>query len=180
MTDRSTDEAMRFVAKSDKDVWQTPPRVLDPIDRYAGIDLDPCAGEDTDIGDRNIRPPRNGLDASWRGTVFVNPPFTQKADWLAKAVREAEQPEVDAVYFLTPDSTDTKSWWHEYIAAEASVTWFPKGRINYIDPETGEQASGVSFGSAVSVFGEVPDNLLWHWEENGDLVVRPQNAGWVL
>jgi len=179
MSGKDTAGGMQFVQKSKKDVWQTPPSVVLPINNlHSGIDLDPCAGRGTDIGRENIRPPKDGLAEPWHGVVFVNPPFSDKDEWLAKAVDEIERPEVEAIYLLTPDSTDTISWWHEFIAEHAAVTWFPEGRINYIDPETGEQANGVSFGSAVSVLGDAPDELLSLWDDRGDVVVRPQNAGW--
>lgn len=170
--------AMWFVAKKRKDTWRTPPGVYEPIDRFHGIDLDPCAGhgaeqlelpdgaspdpelEPTEIGGINIRPPDDGLSKSWNGVVFVNPPFSEKGLWLEKAVKESQKPWVETVYVLTPDSTDVKKWWHKHIAAEASATWFPFGRVNYIDPQTAEQSGGVSFGSAISVFGTAPPKLL--------------------
>mgnify|MGYP002761021448 CR=1 FL=1 len=170
---------MQWVQKSKKDVWQTPPEVYEPIaDAHGGIDTDPCAGRGTEIAERNIRPPENGLAQPWVGVVFMNPPFSNKTEWLEKAVEESQRQAVDVVYVLTPDSTDVASWWHEYIAAHAPVTWFATSRVNFIDPETGEQASGVSFNTAISVFGEAPQQLLRHWDEEGDLVYRPQNAGW--
>jgi len=46
--------------------------------------------------------------------------------------------------------------------------------------ETGELASGVSFNTAVSVFGEIPESLAEYWKEEGDLVVRPWNAGGIV
>ncbi len=76
------------------------------------------------------------------------------------------------VFFLTPDSTDTKTWWHKYIAEHSPCTLFFEGRINYIDPETGKQETGVSFGSALSVLGEVPESFLEWAEGRGDLVWR--------
>ncbi len=170
---------MSFVQTGGKDDWQTPTTVTAPIvDAHGGIDLDPCAGSETDIGEVNFRPPKNGLARRWEGVVFVNPPFSAKADWLAKAVEESKRSQVDVVYVLTPDATDVAAWWHEFIAAEASVTWFATSRVNFIDPAEGEAVSGVPFNTAISVFGEAPDELLRHWDETGDLVFRPQNAGW--
>lgn len=78
---------------SDKDVWQTPQWLVDGIDGAVTIDLDPCAGSDTSIGSINYRleDGDDGLEAPWFGTVFVNPPFTQKGDWLNKALTERER-----------------------------------------------------------------------------------------
>lgn len=167
-----SDEAQQ--SKSKKDDWQTPPGVLDPIQKHDAIQTDPCAGEDTEIGyASNIRPPADGLSRPWPGTVFLNPPFSEKANWYAKAEQEYRTGMADRIYVISPASTDVQSWWHEYIAPNASVTYFPYGRTKYIDPETGEPADSPSFGSAVSVFGEAPRALIEEWEDSkGDLVYR--------
>ena len=184
------DTDMSFVAKEDNDNWQTPDTVWQTIDRFHEIDTDPCAGcemtgEETHIGSsENIRPPRNGLDSEWPGVVFMNPPFSQKKQWLKKAVEEVNTGAATTVYAVTPDSTDVMSWWHTYIAENATISFFPYGRIEYVDPnkDDDESTSGASFGSAISVFGaQPPQELLDYWADDserphGDLVVRPQNG----
>jgi phage N-6-adenine-methyltransferase len=149
-----------------KDIWQTPDEILSML---GDIDLDPCAGELTDIGDTNYRyPDTDGLEEDWFGTVFVNPPFSDKSSFLEKAVEEKES--CDVIYVLTPDSTDTKSWWHKYIASEADYIWFSEGRISYIDPSTGEKAGSPTFGTAISAFGEPPQDVLEKMDERGQLL----------
>lgn len=180
---------MSFVAKEDNDNWQTPATTWETINRFDEIDTDPCAGcemtgEKTHIGSsENIRPPRNGLDNPWPGVVFMNPPFSQKKKWLKKAVAEVNSGAATTVYAVTPDSTDVMSWWHKYIAAEAICSFFPYGRIEYVNPDDdADSTSGASFGSAISVFGDQPpQDLLDYWTDDserphGDLVVRPQNG----
>jgi len=146
-----------------KDVWRTPPRVLDCITEV--IDLDPCASSESEvdevssIGLRNYRYERgeNGLKLPWYGTVFVNPPFSEKTKWLARAVEESQTDSIDCIYVLVPDSTDTISWWHKYVS-EATYICFFEGRISYID-ESGNQGSP-PFGSALCMFGEPPTATL--------------------
>lgn len=171
-TDKNATIAHKQEAK--KDTWQTPPKLLDMLTKHVHIDLDPCAGQDTMIGDENIRPPKNGREYQWNGTVFVNPPFSNKADWLQKAVEEYKYGDTDLIIFLTPDSTDVKSWYHKYIVPHAEYTWFSYGRINYIDPtkDNDESTSGATFGTALSFFGDVPTPLLKELDKNGDLVKR--------
>lgn len=190
---------MSFVAGSKKDAWRTPPALYEPIaERIGGFDLDPCAGpppaqlelpgdeepaedlEPTEIAEWNVTLPTDGLTIDWYGDVWLNPPFSEKGDWLAKAVDEWQHGDADRVFIVTPDATDVAAWWHEYIAANAAVTYFVESRTNYVDPATAEAASGVSFNTAVSVFGEVPPELLRYWRDAGDLVVRPWNEGWSL
>lgn len=165
---------MEFVQKSKKDLWQTPDELWKPISMRMRINLDPCPGEKTEIGDINFRLKYgyDGLSLGWFGTVFVNPPFSEKGKWLDKAIEEIQSDGVDCIFLVTPDSTDVKSWWHGKIAEHCDYTYFPKGRINYVDPESGEQKNGVSFGTAVSILGE-PNNSVLNWmDENGDLVKR--------
>lgn len=159
-----------------KDVWQTPPELLNLL-RKPGtpIDLDPCAGTNTGIAETNVtdtpvwyadKLPRedtiyggDGLSHEWGGRVFVNPPFSNKRAWLSKVVES--QDDTDVIFALTPDSTDVKSWWHGYIAEEAEYVWFSRGRISYINPETGEPAGSPTFGTAISIFGQ-PENFVLH------------------
>jgi len=53
------------------------------------IDLDPCAGESTNIGTRNYALERgeDGLTLEWEGFVYCNPPFSQKELWINKMTR---------------------------------------------------------------------------------------------
>lgn len=149
-----------------KDVWQTPDEIIEMLQP---IDVDPCAGKDTTIGrDANYTKADDGLTKKWHGRVFVNPPFSDKKSWLQKAISEKDRTE--AIFVLTPDGTDTKSWWHEYIAAEADYIWFSKGRISYINPDTGEKAKNPTFGTAISIFGEPGEETLERMSERGQLL----------
>lgn len=175
---------MEFVQRKDKDDWVTPPEIIDPLNEYIGIDLDPCAHPKTRHGEKNyylcstdgIDLPwyQNGLKLPWFGDVFVNPPFSQKLEWIRKAVNEYfNNDDVDRVFILTPDSTDVISWYHEYIAKYCQFSWFPEGRINYIEPNNYKQIKGVSFGSMLSILAEdIPQRLKEYFDANGDLVIR--------
>jgi phage N-6-adenine-methyltransferase len=169
-------DGMQFVQKSKKDVWITPPKIIDPLQRFYGIDLDPCAGKKANHARRNYRLPAvDGLNADWDAeTVFVNPPFSQKEKWLDKAIEEYETGRADRILFLTPDSTDVKSWWHGKIVPNFAFSWFPEGRVNYVDPDNMEVSSGVTFGSALSIMGDVGE-AAQYMIDNGDFVCRPQH-----
>lgn len=173
------DRLKEFLQKNKKDNWVTPPELIDPINEYVGIDLDPCAGkypngDITKHGETNYALPEDdGLEKEWFGTVFINPPFSEKRKWIMEATkRYATDDDVDQIIVLTPDSTDTISWWHEYIKAYFRYSWFKEGRLNYIDPTTREKVTGVSFGSALSILGEIPPDFLYWLKENGDIVQR--------
>lgn len=58
------------------------------INALGAFNLDPCAGEFTQIADTNWWDGRgeNGLDRDWYGMVYCNPPFSQKDIWIKKMI----------------------------------------------------------------------------------------------
>jgi len=165
----------KHYALSDKDTWQTPTEtVKDFADAVGGFDLDPCAGKDTNIGEianYRLEDGKDGLKLPWFGKVFINPPFSFKVEWLEKLERELESDRVEFAIMLTPDGTDTKSWWHKYIAENAEYICFRFGRLDYVDPDPNpDDDSGATFGTAFSVYGVPPDDLLKVLQEKGHLV----------
>ncbi len=164
-----------WYAQTEKDEWQTPDWLWQGIDEHVTINLDPCAGPDTEIGETNwhIGRGEDGLEEDWFGTVFVNPPFSDKNDWMDKIHQELSN--TDLVFLVTPDSTDVQSWWHDGIVPHADYVWFSEGRISYVDPDTGEQAGSPTFGTAVSMFGDTTPELLGWLSEHGWLVEEVTN-----
>ena len=67
------------------DRLQTPRWVIDAL---GSVDLDPCAGENTSIGETNwaIERGEDGLSRQWFGFVYCNPPFSQKQKWIDKMI----------------------------------------------------------------------------------------------
>ena len=66
------------------DTLQTPEYLFTALGPF---DLDPCAGEHTNIGKKNLWPGRgeDGLTTEWGGAfVWCNPPFSQKEIWIEK------------------------------------------------------------------------------------------------
>lgn len=155
----------------EKDDWQTPTWVIKAIEKHHGtINTDPSQGPGTEIGDtRNYNKDDDGTANPWIGTVFCNPPFSMKTEFLDKAVAEVMRKEVGTIFFVTPDGTDTKSWWHEYIAEYANYIWFSYGRISYLRPD-GEEVGSPTFGTAISVFGDTTEEMLEWFDDNGHLV----------
>ena len=161
-------------SKSKKDDWQTPDRVLEPLWQTTGIDMDPCAGEVTEIGDINVTEDADGLSIPWEGTVYVNPPYSDKKTWIQKCIEESKRQPVDRVYLLTPDSTDVISWWHDKIAEHAEWSVFFESRVKFYDPHEGKVKGSPPNGSALHIFGEVPDVTLRQLAKEGDVVKRPR------
>jgi len=169
MTQSQTQSDEPWYGQNEKDRWLTPPDVLDVLTEHVDIDLDPCAGSDTEIGDVNwsIQNGQDGLERDWgnHDVVYVNPPFSEKQDWIQRVIEYQDECELSIL--LTPDSTDVQSWWHGQIVPHADHIWFSDGRISYVDPDTGEEAGSPTFGTALSFFGNVPRGLLDDLSEIG-------------
>lgn len=72
--------------RTKNDNLRTPPWVYEPLGPF---DLDPCAGENTRIGEDNWTDLRgdDGLKEWWADLfVWCNPPFSQKGLWIAKMI----------------------------------------------------------------------------------------------
>jgi len=67
------------------DCLRTPKYITDALGTF---NLDPCAGEHTNIATFNLWDGRgeNGLTAEWNGFVWCNPPFSQKEIWAQKMI----------------------------------------------------------------------------------------------
>lgn len=163
----------QFWDLSEKDDWRTPLELVNDLAKATdGIDTDPCAHPKSSIGDVNnyrLEDGQNGLELPWMGTVFVNPPFGHKAKWLNRTIGAVENGNARTVIVLTPDSTDTKSWWHEYIAPHSNLVCFLEGRLSYLDSDGVKQGSP-TFGTAISVFGYYPPMLIETLQEWGHVV----------
>ena len=109
--------------------WHTPPEILKALGPF---DDDPCVpGRD------------DGLKRSWRGLVWLNPPYgPETGAWLAKL---ADHGEGIALVFAR---TDTK-WFWETVWGRASALLFLRGRPHfYLE---GKRAKGNSGGAMVCV-----------------------------
>ena len=125
-----------YMQRSQRDDWRTPPEVVSVVREALGgrIGLDPCAPRDPGhiIAKGNLAGPEgspaDGLRQTWRGTVFVNPPFSRLKKWAAKCAAEGA---IGAeVILLLAARTDTVAW-HEHIAS-ATLVCLWRGRIRFV------------------------------------------------
>jgi len=103
---------------SNKDEWETPPEIFDPLDAEFDFDLDPCATKENRKCQMYFDAETDGLKNPWRtpGSVFswafVNPPYSQLKLWIAKS--DEERRKGMGVVMLIPSRTDTRAW-HAHI-----------------------------------------------------------------
>jgi len=136
------------------DEYATHPDLWRPISRsVGGFDLDPCSGAESErIADTVYTADDDGLSQSWEGTVWLNPPFSEKKKWLRKAINEHSAGRADLIVVLVPVDTSTQ-WFQNYFAECDLMCWL-EGRDWF-------QADGSpAFNSVVGVYGDAPDALV--------------------
>jgi len=106
--------------------WCTPQALFDVLNSEFHFDLDPCATPGNAKCSRFYTKDDDGLSKTWRGVVFMNPPFYDTATWVTKAVMSAR--EGATVVCLLPSRTDTR-WWHDFYK-EAEIRWI-RGRVKF-------------------------------------------------
>ena len=122
------------------DEWYTPPEIVQALGPF---DLDPCAGPMAHAA-RNLRREDDGLAHPWAGRVWLNPPYSNVYDWLAKMIEHGDGV---ALVNARPDT----QWFQGAVRAAVAVLWL-RGRVHFTRP------SGVSanstVGSVLVAYGE--------------------------
>lgn len=126
----------RALFTCNKDNWLTPESVLDRVREVGPIGLDPCTtlgnptgaaewhtDDGTPLGER-VWP----QVASW-GVVFMNPPYSEQQEWVARACGHAAEYGA-AVLSLIPARTDTRLW-HRIVVPNAAAICFWRGRLRF-------------------------------------------------
>ena len=126
-------KGMKPLFSSANDNWKTPEMFYKALDAEFRFDYDPCPS----------KPTFNGLQTSWGGCNYVNPPYSQIALWIKKGFEEWKQGKT--VVFLIPSRTDTR-WWHEY-CMKATEIRFIKGRLKF-----GDATNSAPFPSCIVIF----------------------------
>ena len=144
--------------------WYTPTEYIELARAVLGcIDLDPASSE---LANRDVAAAKyytiddDGLNQSWAGNVWLNPPYAQPAvsQFVSKLVAEVKSERVKQAILLTHNYTDT-AFFHEAANACQSIC-FTKGRIAFVDTH-GERASPTQgqaffyFGDDVDIFTDV-------------------------
>lgn len=118
--------------------WFTP---SDWIERsreaMEGIDLDPAShvlAQQTVEAGRFFTTADNGLEQSWFGNVWLNPPYSRAllAPFVDKLVAEWTKGAIEQAILLTHNYTDT-AWFHTAARAAKAIS-FPSGRVRFLSP----------------------------------------------
>jgi phage N-6-adenine-methyltransferase len=131
--------------RSRSDEWATPWDLFARLDAEFHFTLDVCATAGNAKCQRYFTKADDGLAQTWSGYAWCNPPYSEVARWMAKAL-EAARTTAELVVCLVPARTDT-AWWHD-VAAQGEVR-FLRGRLRF-----GDSLSGAPFPSVIVVFRE--------------------------
>lgn len=83
--------------------------------------------------------------------VFCNPPFSQKAAFIAKAYNEVINGQCAIVVMVLPSNcTDCRAF-HQYIYRQFHYDIL-SGRVSFMDPVTGRAAKGNNSGTLIVYF----------------------------
>lgn len=144
----------RGLLSSDKQDWETPPEIFDPLNEVFFFDMDVCASQDNAKCEEFFS--TSGLTSNWHGTFkaagrifnptcWCNPPYSQTEKWLRKAKEEADKG--CTVVCLVAARPDTKAW-QDVIFPHAKAICFIRGRIKFVGAK-----DPAMFPSALVVFG---------------------------
>jgi site-specific DNA-methyltransferase (adenine-specific) len=135
------------IVRSNKEDWQTPPEIFNPLHEKYNFTIDGAANAKNHLLPKYWSKEYSAFKGTWAGErIWINPPYGRKyPEWVEFAFRKCmsktDSPEF--VCMLIPASTDTKLF-HNIIWAAYKNNFldlkFSKGRIHFIDPETGDYA----------------------------------------
>lgn len=124
----------------DRDTWLTPRYVLDQLGPF---DLDPCAAGVSPewVARKYWLKVDNGLERKWEGRVFMNPPFSNTAQWLARHAGHG------AGISLVPATLESVVW-RKYVWPSAKAILVVHGRMRFCNPDgsatTGRPLRGIA------------------------------------
>jgi phage N-6-adenine-methyltransferase len=126
------------------DEWETPAALFAELDREFHFTTDVAALPHNAKCDHFFTPGEDGLQQTWEGVCWMNPPYGPAIKQWVKKARESARAGVTVVC-LVPSRTDTL-WWHDQVQDQAEVR-FLRGRVKF-----GGVENSAPFPSAILVF----------------------------
>lgn len=138
---------MDLFGSQETDEWYTPLWLFKELDNEFNFTLDPCCTKESAKCEKYYTIEDDGLRQDWSNeVVFMNPPYTEVAEWMMKAV--IERANGATIVCLVYAKTDT-IWWHDY-AMKADEIRYIKGRLKFSNPIKGTNSA--PFGSAIVIY----------------------------
>ena len=137
--------------------WYTPVKYIEAArEVMETIDVDPASSAQANEVIRAKKfytEQTNGLTKSWKGNVWMNPPYAQGLidKFTGTLVEKIKDGEVEQAIVLVNNATETK--WFQEMAKICTAICLHKGRIKFIDPEGGATGAPLQ-GQIILYFGE--------------------------
>lgn len=114
---------------SEGDLWRTDPDFLAWLKKQFTFTLDAAANDDI-VAKSFISPEQDALVTPWNGTAYCNPPYSDGARFVKRALhQQLFNPLCEGVCLLMPARTDTV--WFQLAFAQWNRVWFLKGRLKF-------------------------------------------------
>jgi ParB family chromosome partitioning protein len=139
------------------DSWGTPTEWIDLARAVMGeIDLDPASNNEAQrvvLAKKFFTKDTNGLEQKWAGRVWMNPPYSQPfvTQFAEKLVSSIAVGDVTQACVLVNNATDAR--FLQLMLSRCSAALFPRGRISFLVPGSGEALTGTRQGQAFLYFG---------------------------
>ena len=153
--------------------WYTPPHYIESARKVMGsIDCDPAS---CDVAQEWIRAERhftakdNGLEQSWTGNVWMNPPYATALieDFTSLFASKFDEKEFDQGIVLVNNSTDAD--WMKPLLDHCTAICLHHGRIAFFD-ENAEPANKPLQGQVFLYFGENHDAFAAEFRQYGPIL----------
>lgn len=133
---------------SKTDMWSTPKKFFEELNKEFHFTLDPCATAENATCEKFYTEEDNGLIQNWDGeTVFMNPPYGRE---IGKWVRKAVESRGGVVVMLLPARTCTR-WFHDYIYNNKKCEIrLLKGRLKF-----GDAKASAPFPSMIVIYKDL-------------------------
>ncbi len=116
--------------------WYTPVQFIKSARLVMGsIDLDPASSllaNETVKADSIFTKDDNGLEQSWNGNIWMNPPYDKQIKEFAKKTKESRG-DYSQLITLVNNATETE-WFMNFVSIAGAIC-FPSSRIKFLDPE---------------------------------------------
>lgn len=132
-----------------KDSWQTPPELWDPLHAAFDFKFDMAASDENHLLPWYYTAQDSALDVPWpTGWKWCNPPYSKPHPWVRRAAKYRK-----TVMLLNQD-TSTK--WAKLARHKANIIILLDWRIRFIHAVTGEVGKSTNKCQQIIIFDEKP------------------------
>ena len=162
----------------ESDEYYTPEYIINAARTVLGrIDLDPASCERAQsVVNANTYYSKDddGLCKTWRGRVWLNPPFSDPKPFVIKLIDEYEAGNVQSAIILTNNSTETR--WGQALIARYPVCFVGAkegrgSRIAFWKENPAEPEKGNRYSQMIFYLGNHPDRFAQIFSEHGLIMV---------